>query len=343
MSVNVGVVGCGYWGPNLIRNFFENRDVRLKYVCDLVPEKLEKIGQRYPTVKLTDKFTDMINDSEVDAIVIATPVHTHFPLAKQALEAGKHVLVEKPMCETSKECHDLVALAEERNLILMVDHTFVYHGAVKRIKEEIDSGTLGDIVYFDSIRINLGLHQTDVNVIWDLAPHDLAIMDHLLDKNPISVHATGASHVGNGLEDIAYISLDFGENVIAHLNVSWLSPVKIRQILIGGTKKMITYDDLQPAEKIKIYDKGIKEDAPETNEGRYQRLIQYRIGDMHAPVFDLTEALKVEVQHFVDCVKSGNTPHSDGRAGLRIVQIMEAANKSIKTGTPQSLNPVGVA
>lgn len=343
MPVNVGVVGCGYWGPNLIRNFFENPDVRLQYVCDLVPEKLEKIGHRYPTVKLTSKFSDMIEDPEVCAIVIATPVHTHFQLAKQALNAGKHVLVEKPMCETSAECHELVALAEERKLVLMVDHTFVYHGAVKRIKDEIDSGALGEIVYFDSIRINLGLHQTDVNVIWDLAPHDLSIMDHLLNRNPVAVHATGASHVGNGLEDIAYISIDFGDNVIAHLNVSWLSPVKIRQILIGGTKKMITYDDLQPAEKVKIYDKGIKEDVPETSEGRYQRLIQYRIGDMHAPAFDLTEALKVEVAHFVDCIKSGKTPASDGRAGLRIVQIMEAANKSLQTGRPQSLNPVGVA
>lgn len=338
MALNVAVIGCGYWGPNLIRNFFEHPEVELSYVCDLMPEKLAKLARRYPTIKLTNNYEEVLKDPKVNAVVIVTPVFTHFKLAKQALLSGKHVLVEKPMCSTSAECHELVALAEEKGLTLMVDHTFVYHGAVRKIKDEIDNGDFGDVVYFDSTRINLGLHQNDVNVVWDLAPHDLATMDYLIGSNPVSVHASGASHIGNGIEDIAYLSLTLENGVIAHLNVSWLSPVKIRRILIGGTKKMVVYDDLDPAEKIKIYDKGIKSDEPQTSEGRHERLIQYRIGDMHAPVFDLTEALKNEVAHFVDCIKTGATPNSDGRAGLRVVKILEASNISLKTGQPQSLD-----
>ncbi|QQR60055.1 MAG: Gfo/Idh/MocA family oxidoreductase [Candidatus Melainabacteria bacterium] len=337
MAINVAVIGCGYWGPNLIRNFYENPEVEVSYVCDLMPEKLAKLARRYPTIKLTNSYDEVLKDSKVNAVVIVTPVFTHFKLAKEALLAGKHVLVEKPMCSTSAECHELVALAEEKGLTLMVDHTFVYHGAVRKIKSEIDKGDFGDVVYFDSTRINLGLHQNDVNVVWDLAPHDLATMDYLINSNPVSVHATGASHIGNGIEDIAYLSLTLENGVIAHLNVSWLSPVKIRRILIGGTRKMVVYDDLDPAEKIKIYDKGIKSEEPQTSEGRHERLIQYRIGDMRAPVFDMTEALKAEVEHFVDCIKNKTTPVTDGRAGLRVVKILEAANLSLKTGQPQSL------
>ncbi len=337
------MVGCGYWGPNLIRNFFEHDRVELKMVCDQVAAKMEKIGKRYPTVGLTTDYPDLLRDPNVDAIVIATPVHTHFPLAKAALEAGKHVLVEKPMCMTSAECMELIALAEERQLTLMVDHTFVYHGAVRRMKAQIESGELGEILYFDSVRVNLGLFQSDINVVWDLAPHDLSIMDYLLQRIPHTIHASGACHAGNNLEDVAYITLNFEDNLIAHFHVSWLSPVKIRQMLIGGTRKMIVYDDLQPMEKIRIYDKGIDIHPHETDEERYQNLIKYRIGDMHSPVLDLTEALRVEVDHFVDCVLNGKRPITDGEAGLRVVQILEAANKSLETGKPQSLSASGIS
>jgi predicted dehydrogenase len=342
-QLSVGVVGCGYWGPNLIRNFYENERVDLKYVCDLVPEKLAKLERRYPTVKTTVNYQDLLSDPELDAIVIATPVRTHFRLAQQALSANKHVLVEKPMCGSSAECAQLVALADERGLTLMVDHTFAYHGAVRTIKGAIERGELGEILYFDSVRINLGLFQSDVNVIWDLAPHDLSIMDYLLGQTPKTVHATGSCHAGNGIEDIAYITLNFDNNLIAHFNVSWLSPVKVRQMLIGGTKKMIAYDDLTPMEKIRIYDKGISISEPQNVDSSYVNSVSYRIGDMYSPVYDLTEALKVEVSHFVDCVLNGQKPITDGRSGLRIVRIMEAANLSLKTGQPQEIPTDGVA
>ncbi len=337
-QLTVGVVGAGYWGPNLIRNFYENEQVELKYVCDLLPDKLAGIARRYPTVKTTTNYQDMLDDPALDAIVIATPVRTHFRLAQQALSANKHVLVEKPMCMSSGECQVLVDLADARRRILMVDHTFAYHGAIRRIKEVIDAGELGEILYFDSVRINLGLFQSDANVIWDLAPHDLSIMDHLLRQTPKVVHATGACHAGNGFEDIAYITLTFADNLIAHFNVSWLSPVKVRQMLIGGTKKMIAYDELTPMEKIRIYDKGISVTEPQSVQSSYVNLISYRIGDMHAPVFDLTEALKTEVAHFVDCALHGKQPMTDGRSGLRIVRILEAANASLKSGQPQEIN-----
>lgn len=336
-QLSVGVVGCGYWGPNLIRNFYENERVELRYVCDLLPEKLKGISRRYPTVNTTTNYQELLNDPELQAIVIATPVRTHFRLAQQALESGKHVLVEKPMCMSSSECEALVALAQERKLVLMVDHTFAYHGAVKRIKDEIEKGELGDILYFDSVRINLGLFQSDVNVIWDLAPHDLSIMDYLLGQSPKLVHATGACHAGNGIEDIAYITLTFENNLIAHFNVSWLSPVKVRQMLIGGTKKMIVYDDLTPMEKIRVYDKGISVCEPQKMDSGYVNSVSYRVGDMYSPVYDLTEALRVEVSHFVDCALHGKSPITDGSSGLRIVRILEAANNSLKTGQPQEL------
>lgn len=336
-NLTVAVVGCGYWGPNLIRNFYENPQVTLKFVCDLDVAKLQKIAQRYPSVTPTTRYDDLLTDPALDAIVIATPVHTHFPLARMALESGKHVLVEKPMAMTSRECQELIELAEKKNLTLMVDHTFVYHGVTRRMKQEIDSGNLGDLLYFDSVRINLGLFQSDINVVWDLAPHDLSMMDYLVGKTPISVQASGASHAGTGLANIAYLSLQFENNLIAHFNVSWLSPVKVRHILVGGTKSMMAYDDLQPSEKLRIYDKGITVEQPKSDEERYQNLVGYRVGDMLAPVCDSTEALKVEVAHFVDCVLNGKTPISDGKAGLRVVQILEAADKSLASGKPEPL------
>ncbi|MBI4534356.1 MAG: Gfo/Idh/MocA family oxidoreductase [Candidatus Melainabacteria bacterium] len=338
----VGVVGCGYWGPILVRNFYENEAVELKYVCDLALDKLVKLHRRYPTIELTTQYKNLLSDPALDIIVIATPVHTHYELAKQALTANKHVLVEKPMCTTSKECRELIALAKAKGRILMVDHTFVYHGAVRRIKEEIERQELGELLYFDSVRINLGLFQSDINVVWDLAPHDLSIMDFLIGQTPQSVHATGTSHTDQKIEDIAYITLTFANNLIAHFHVSWLSPVKVRQILVGGTKKMIVYDDLQPMEKLRIYDKGITVEEPESDERRYQNLIQYRFGDMHAPVLDLNEALKIEVSHFVECVQTGRAPITDGEAGLRVVEILEAASASLATGQTQQMPCVGV-
>lgn len=335
---SLGVVGCGYWGPNLVRNFYENDSCEVRYVCDVSPEKLVKVGRRYPTVKTTTNYQDLVDDPTLDAVVIATPVRAHYPLAKLALSANKHVLVEKPMCMSSTECEDLVALADERKLVLMVDHTFAYHGAIKRIKEIIDRGELGDVLYFDSTRINLGLFQSDVNVVWDLAVHDLSIMDHLLGVTPTHVHATGKCHAGNDIEDIAYIALTFEDNLLAHFNVSWLSPVKVRQMLIGGTKQMVVYDDLTPMEKIRVYDKGISIIQPQNEENRYASLVNYRIGDMHSPVYDQAEALKIEVAHFADCVLNGKKPVTDGRSGLRIVRILEAADASMKTGVPQSIN-----
>ncbi len=335
--VRVAVVGAGYWGPNLIRNFYENDNVELVAVCDLDANRLAKIGKRYPNVRLTTDYSDLLLDSALDAIVIATPVHTHYLLAKQALRAGKHVLVEKPMAMNSTECMELIALAEEQSRVLMVDHTFVYHGAVRRIKQELDSGALGDLLYFDSVRVNLGLFQSDINVVWDLAPHDLSMMDYIIGKTPISIHASGACHAGNGIEDIAYITVTFEDNLIAHFHVSWLSPVKVRQILVGGSKKMIVYDDLEPMEKLRLYDKGITVEQPKSDEERYANLVGYRVGDMMAPNLDLTEALKVEVAHFVDCILNNKRPITDGQAGLRVVQILEAADESIRTGKPQEV------
>lgn len=336
--IRVGVVGCGYWGPGLVRNFYENDLVELKYICDLQPERLAKLKKRYPTVNATTNYDDLLNDPALDAIAVATPVDSHYMLAKKALEHGKHVLVEKPMCTTSQQCLDLVATAEDRRLTLMVDHTFVYHPAIRQIKDIMDRGELGEILYFDSVRVNLGLFQSDVNVIWDLAPHDLSIIDFLLDQTPMSVSAHGACHAGNGMEDIAYINLEFEKNLIAHLNVSWLSPVKIRHIMIGGTKKMICYDDLQPAEKIRVYDKGISVTQPNSDENRYQNLIQYRLGDMYVPVTPVSEALQTEIAHFVDCVMNKKKPITDGRAGLRVVKLLELANESIKQHKPQPLS-----
>lgn len=328
----VGVVGCGYWGPNVIRNFFEHPHVDLRYICDLSTTRLELMETRFPTAKLVTDFNVLLNDSELDAIAIATPVHTHYELTRQALAANKHVLVEKPLCSKPHECLDLISMAEERRLILMVDHPFVYQGAVRHIKEQLDKGVLGEILYFDSVRINLGLFQSDINVVWDLAPHDLAILDYLLGETPVSVKATGVSHTGSKLEDIAYITLLFEHNLIANIHVSWLSPVKIRQILIGGSKKMIKYDDLEPTEKLKVYDKGIFEQQHDGDVLRYQSLVQYRIGDMNAPLFDTEEALKREIYQFVDCINSGASPDSDGWLGYRVVSQLEAIDRAIQTG-----------
>jgi predicted dehydrogenase len=331
--VGIGVVGYGYWGPNLVRNFSLATDSGVVAVCDQRAERLATVNKLYPAVNTYDDVDRMLADPAVDAVAIATPVSTHFPLAKLALLAGKHVFVEKPFTATVDEGEELITQADERGLTLMVDHTFIYTSAVRKIHELISSGSLGDLYYYDSVRVNLGLFQSDVSVMWDLAVHDLSIMDFLLGKNPITVAATAVAHVSGQPENMAYIICRFENNLIAHFHVNWLAPVKVRQTLICGSEKMVVFDDVDVSEKVKVYDKGIilAEAEPEV----YQRHIGYRTGDMWAPRLDTIEALAVETQHFVDCVRSGETPLSDGRAGLRVVKILEAATRSMASnGAP---------
>jgi len=330
-DIKVGVIGCGYWGPNLIRNFNENYQTDLRYACDLDDQRLERIKVRYPAVTVTKNYKDLLRDKDLHVVAIATPVYTHYRFAKEALEAGKHLLIEKPMTSNSKEAGKLVNLAEKKNLMIFVDHTFIYTGAVKKMKEVISSKNLGDIYYFDSVRVNLGLFQPDINVVWDLAPHDISIMDYLIPGKPKSVVAIGGSHTGNNIEDIAYVTVVYSSELMAHFHINWMSPVKIRRIIIGGSKKMIVFDDLDPSEKIKIYDKGILL-AKTDKKVFYQNIIQYRIGDMYAPKIDQTEALKVLIDHMADCIIKKKKPVTDGESGLRVVRILEAADKSLRKG-----------
>jgi predicted dehydrogenase len=301
---------------------------RVVAVSDLRQDRLDLVQRRYPGVKTTTNCQEIINDSQVDAIAISTPVSTHYALALAALEAGKHVLVEKPITNTSEEALRLIDEADRRNLVLMVDHTFVYTGAVRKIRELIDKGALGEIYYYDSTRANLGLFQQDVDVIWDLAVHDLSIMEYILPKHPTTVSATGIGHVNGAAENIAYVTTFYDGSLIAHVNVNWLSPVKIRRTLIGGSKEMIVYDDVESSEKVKVYDKGVI--VKNGVESVYKLLVSYRSGDMYAPQLDITEALKIEAQHFADCILNGATPLTDGHAGLRVVSILEAATRSMK-------------
>lgn len=325
--INVAVFGYGYWGPNMLRNFYANKDAKVAYVCDLSKERLALVEAGYPTVKTTTDHKEVMKDTSVDAVVISTPVSAHFPLAKEALESGKHVLLEKPMTTTVEESEKLVELAEKKKKTLMVDHTFLYTGAVRKMKELVQSGELGDIYYFDSVRVNLGLFQHDVNVIWDLAPHDFSIMDYLLQRDPERVSAVGVSHLGD-LENIAYVTVQYPGNLLGHLHVNWLAPVKVRTTLIGGTKKMIVYDDTEPSEKVKIYDKGV--DYHQKKEDVYQMLVQYRSGDMLAPRLQATEALRLVSKEFTDSIGENRKPLTDGVAGLRVVKLLQASNQSIK-------------
>ena len=326
--IRIGVVGYGYWGPNLVRNFFEAPNTTVTAVSDMRPERLALAQRRYPGIQATTNVEELLANPAVDAVAISTPVSTHFDLGMQALRAGKHVLIEKPMATTSQQGMALIEEAEQRNLVLMVDHTFVYTGAVRKIREMVGSGKIGALYYYDSVRVNLGLFQHDVDVIWDLAVHDLAIMDYVLNASPSAIAATGMSHVAGGTENIAYITAFFEDNLIAHINVNWLSPVKIRRTLIGGSKQMIVYDDMEPSEKVKVYDKGITiSNGPES---LYKMLIGYRAGDMHAPQLDVSEALRIEAQHFAECIEEGKEPITDGHAGLRVVRMLEAATRSMK-------------
>ena len=326
--IRVGVIGYGYWGPNLVRNFMSASGSAVTRVCDQRKERLSSLGKVYPGLKTCTDSSDLINDPQIDAVVIATPVSTHFDLAMAALKAGKHVLVEKPLAARSDQARKLVDEATARNLVLLVDHTFVYTDAVRKIRELIASGKLGEIYYYDAVRVNLGLFQHDVNVIWDLAIHDLSIIDHVLPLKPVAVSATGISHVPGQPENVAYITLFFSSSQIAHVHVNWLTPVKVRHTLIGGSEKMILYDDLEPSEKLKVYDKGI--DVTPEPEDVYKMLVSYRSGDMWAPRLDNTEALQTEALHFIDCVEHGRQPDTDGAAGLRMVSMIEAAETSLR-------------
>lgn len=325
--IRIGVLGYGYWGPNLVRNFAETAGCEVVMVCDLRDERLAQVRKRYPTIKTSTNMADLFGDASIDAVVIATPVSTHYELASKALAAGKHVWVEKPMTSTAADAHRLVEQAARAKKVLHVDHTFVYTGAVRKMHDLIANDGVGDIYYYDSTRVNLGLFQHDVNVIWDLAVHDLSIMDYLLPSHAKAVSATGMAHVPGGHEDIAYLTFFFDNSLIGHVNVNWLAPVKIRRTLIGGSRKMLVYDDLEPSEKVKVYDKGITVATDPASV--YQLKIGYRAGDMWAPQVEISEALQVEVKHFLECINSGTSTVTDGQAGLRMVQALEAASKSL--------------
>jgi predicted dehydrogenase len=324
-TVRVGVIGYGYWGPNIVRNLQGLDDCQLVAVCDKNPNALRRAQRACPGVHLTTDFAEILESSDIDAVAVITPVWTHFELAKAALQNGKHVFVEKPFTSTSAQAEELIELAASKSLKIMVDHTFLFSGAVRKIREVIDAGTLGPLYYFDSTRVNLGLFQHDVSVVWDLAPHDLSIMDHIITEQPEAVVTTGAKHL-NGHADMAFITVYFPRDIVAHINVNWLSPVKVRTTLIGGKDKMLVWNDLEADEKIKIYDKGVQITS---GEGVYDLLVSYRSGDVWAPRVEQAEALKVELGYFIDCIVNDRIPINDGLAGLRVVKLLEAADQSL--------------
>ncbi len=331
-SVRVGVIGCGYWGPNLVRNFARHPHAQVEAVCDVRYERAVRLGGEYRVPLITDRTEELLRAPELDLVVIATPSFTHYPLAKAALEAGKHVLVMKPLATRVADAEELCQLARRLGLLLAVDHTFVFTGAVRRMKRLIEAGDIGDLYYFDSVRINLGLFQTDVNVVWDLAPHDVAIMDYLIGQEPIAVSATGASHGGSPTENIAYVIVRYQGSLIGHVHVNWLAPAKVRRTIVGGSKKMMIYDDMEPSEKLKVYDKGFSIATDLTVEKEYQLMISYRSGDMHAPQLDTREALAVEADNVIEALNGKGDLVVNGRAGWRVVRILEAAQRSIEQG-----------
>jgi len=324
--VRVGVIGYGYWGPNIVRNFHGQERSRVAAVCDKNPASLRRVKNSYSDMMVTTDFSELLTSTSIDAVAIVTPVWTHYELAKAALMNGKHVFVEKPFTCSTAHAEELIELAARKNLKIMVDHTFLFTGAVRQIRKLVDDGALGDLYYYDSTRVNLGLFQHDVNVIWDLAPHDLSIMDHVIHAKPEAVVATGERHL-NGVADVAFITVYYPGKVIGHINVSWLSPVKVRTTLIGGEKKMLVWNDLEADEKIKVYDRGVQMSS---GEDRYQLLVSYRSGDMWAPRVEQIEALRAEAHYFVDCIVNNRTPFNDGVAGLRVVKMLEAADQSLE-------------
>lgn len=337
--INIGIAGYGYWGPNLARAVSESGALRVEMIADMSERARDRAAQRHPSARLTGDILEMIRDPKVDAVMIATPVHTHYELALAALRAGKHVLVEKPMTDSPATSAHLVEEAARRGLILMVDHTFIYTGAIQAISKLITTGELGDLYYYDSTRVNLGLFQHDVNVIWDLAVHDFSIMDHLIPSRPAAISASAAGFLSNSPENMAHLTVYYECGAMAHLNVNWLAPVKIRQTLIGGSKKMVIYDDMQPSEKVKIYDRGAMR-KPDS----YEHLISYRLGDMYAPALSSKEALLTEAQEFARCIETGAVPTTDGRNGLRVVEMLAAATRSTEQrGHPVDLIGLKVA
>jgi len=324
-TLKIGVIGYGYWGPNVVRNFHNAPGATVTAVCDMNPAALLRVRRAYPSMIVTNNPDDILNSPEIDAVAVVTPISYHFPLAKKALENGKHVFVEKPFTATTEQAEQLIDLAARRNLQIMVDHTFLFTGAVRKIRELIDTGVLGNLYYYDSTRVNLGLFQHDANVVWDLAPHDLSIIDYLIGDAPDAIVATGEKHV-NGTEDMAFVTMHFPNKVIAHLNVNWLSPVKVRTTMVGGEKRMIVWNDLEADEKIKIYDKGIERTGSGSG---YELRVSYRAGDLWVPRIEQVEALKVETEYFVECVFNGKTPINDGAAGLRVVRMLEAIDESL--------------
>jgi len=324
--IQIGVIGHGYWGPNIVRNLHALDSARVVAVCDVNPEAQRRAKHAYPDVQITSDADEILRSSAIDAVAIVTPVWTHFELAKASLENGKHVFLEKPLTSNATQAEELIELAQKKDLKIMVDHTFLFTGAVKKIRQLIDHDELGDLYYYDSMRVNLGLFQHDIDVIWDLAPHDLSIMDYLIRKEPEAVVATGQAHL-NAHADVAFITVYFPNNTIAHINVNWLSPVKVRTTLIGGEKKMLVWNDLEADEKVKVYDKGVQMTS---REGVYKLLVSYRSGDMWAPKIEQTEALKVELAYFLDCIENNQTPINDGVAGLRVIKLLEAATESLK-------------
>lgn len=325
--IKIGIIGYGYWGPNLVRNFSGNKNFQVAQVADSRQERLDLLQRNYPAISITTNPDDIINDPAIDAVAVATPVFTHFKLAQASLKNGKHVLLEKPMTATAKEAEDLIQLAQKKRLTLMVDHTFLYTGGVQKMKQLIDNDTIGKVKYLDSTRINLGLFQPDINVLWDLAPHDISILTYLVNEAPYSLNATGASHTKNGLENIAFLTVNFPSGMIAHFNCSWSSPVKIRLMLIGGDKKMIVFNDLEPTEKIKIYDTGYK---VKTDEEKQRLLVDYRTGDIFIPKTPNTEALALMAEDFAQAILNNQIPLANFNSGLAVIKILEAANRSLK-------------
>jgi predicted dehydrogenase len=329
--ISIGVIGYGYWGPNIVRNFQNIDPGCVKAVCDSNPKALERAKKSYPAMDILHDPGEICKRSDIDAVAVITPVASHYPLVKKALENGKHVFVEKPFTNNAAHARELIDLADRKKLKIMVDHTFLFTGAVRKIRELTESGALGDLYYYDSLRVNLGLFQHDVSVIWDLAPHDLSIMDHIIKGEPEAIVATGERHL-NGVEDVAYMTIYFPRNVIAHINVNWLSPVKIRTTLIGGQKKMVVWNDLVADEKIRVYDRGVDNHNEISRETMNTMRTHYRIGDMWCPQVENVEALKAETEYFVECVANNIRPINDGVAGLKVVSMIEASVKSLKKG-----------
>ncbi len=326
-NLRIAVVGYGYWGPNIVRNFSVTNGAKVVAVCDANPAVLSQIKKEHPQVEVFKDYRNVTRSKNIDAVAVVVPVSMHFEIAKAALLNGKHVFVEKPFTSSVVQAEELIALAERRKLKIMVDHTFLFTGAVRKIKELMDANVLGKLYYFDSTRINLGLFQSDINVIWDLAPHDLSIMDYLIKEKPVAVAATGTAHFKKIIEDVAYITVYFSSGLIAHFNINWLSPVKIRLTLLSGKKKMLVWDDLEQDEKVKVYDRGVK---VINKRGLYNLITGYRSGDIWSPRIGQSEALKVEAQYFVDCILKNKRPINDGQSGLRVMKILEAANKSLQ-------------